>query len=101
MIIIAHMAARPSSAEEIAKRIGWSDIEAVKRGMVVCDIPNDLILQPGHQCHANQRRIAQRPFDGVSQLRAGRRGVGLRTQLLRHADPLEVVNQRRFLRRRR
>jgi iron complex transport system substrate-binding protein len=47
VIIIAHMAKRPCSAEEIAKRIGWSDIQAVKQGMVVCDIPNDLILLPG------------------------------------------------------
>jgi len=47
VIIIAHMAQRPSSAAEIGKRIGWSDIKAVKRSRVVCDIPNDLMLVPG------------------------------------------------------
>jgi iron complex transport system substrate-binding protein len=47
VIVIAHMAERPCSPEEIARRIGWSDIRAVKRGMIVCDIPNDLILRPG------------------------------------------------------
>jgi iron complex transport system substrate-binding protein len=47
VIVIAHMAERPCSPEEIAQRIGWSDVRAVKQGMVVCDIPNDLILRPG------------------------------------------------------
>jgi iron complex transport system substrate-binding protein len=47
VVVIAHMAERPCSPQEIAERIGWSDVQAVKRGKVVCDIPNDLILRPG------------------------------------------------------
>ena len=47
VIIIAHMAKRPSSPAEIGKRIGWSDLKAVKKGNVLCDVPSDLILHPG------------------------------------------------------
>jgi iron complex transport system substrate-binding protein len=60
VIIIAHMAQRPCSAAEIGKRIGWSDIKAVKQSMVVCDIPNDLMLRPGPRLVALVKMLVAR-----------------------------------------
>jgi iron complex transport system substrate-binding protein len=47
VIIIAHMARNPGSAAAVGKRIGWSNVTAVKEDRVLCDIPSDLILRPG------------------------------------------------------
>ena len=63
VIIIAHMARNPGSAAEVGKRIGWSDIKAVKERRVLCDIPNDLILHPGPRLIEGVKVLSKRLRD--------------------------------------
>lgn len=60
VIVVAHMNRGTISAEQMAERIGWADIAAVKNGRVVCDIPTDLILRPGPRLIDGVKALAQR-----------------------------------------
>jgi iron complex transport system substrate-binding protein len=63
VIIIAHMARNPGSSTEIGKRIGWSDMKAVKQGTVICDISTDLLLRPGPRLIEGVKVLAKRLQD--------------------------------------
>jgi iron complex transport system substrate-binding protein len=60
VIVIAHMARNPGSAAEIGKRIGWSDMKAIKQERVLCDVPTDLILHPGPRLIDAVKVLAER-----------------------------------------
>jgi iron complex transport system substrate-binding protein len=60
VIIVSHMARTSDSAAEVANRIGWSDIAAVKRRKIICDIPHDLILRPGPRLIEGVSLLARR-----------------------------------------
>ena len=47
IILLGHMTAAGRGAAELAKRIGWSKVKAVREGRVIDDIHPDLILRPG------------------------------------------------------
>jgi iron complex transport system substrate-binding protein len=68
-IVVAHMARTPGAAEEIGKRIGWSDMKAVKQGRIIRDIPSDLILRPGPRLVDAVKVLAERLRDKPSSLK--------------------------------
>ena len=76
VVIIAHMAQRPCSPEQIGKRIGWSEVNAVKRGTVICDIPNDLLLRPGPRLIELVKLLAARFHDETPATKAATGGSG-------------------------
>jgi iron complex transport system substrate-binding protein len=60
VIVIAHIKRSAGSAAQIADRIGWSDMTAVKQGRIICDISPDLILRPGPRLIEGVKALAQR-----------------------------------------
>lgn len=67
VIVIAHMKRGAGTAAQIADRIGWSDMTAVKNGNVFCDIPTDLILRPGPRLVEGVKLLAQRLREAASR----------------------------------
>ena len=59
VIVVAHMARGGDAASEIAQRIGWSEIAAVKNGRIVRDVPHDLLLRPGPRLIDGVKALAQ------------------------------------------
>jgi iron complex transport system substrate-binding protein len=59
-IIVVHMARNASPTSQIAGRIGWSDMKAVKQGHIICDISSDLLLRPGPRLIEGVKVLAQR-----------------------------------------
>ncbi len=53
----------------------------------------DLILQSGHQLHANQGRVGKKPFDRIVKFGAGRVRISRSSQLLKHPLAAEMVNE--------
>ena len=47
VIILSYMGRQSEHAAEVAGRIGWSEISAVKTGRIITDIPADFLLRPG------------------------------------------------------
>jgi iron complex transport system substrate-binding protein len=60
VLVIAHMKRGAISTSQVAGRIGWCDIAAVKQGRVFCDIPTDLLLRPGPRLIEGVKVLAQR-----------------------------------------
>ena len=60
VIIVCYMARKGGAAAEVAGRIGWQDIAAVKQGRIIDDLPNDLILRPGPRLIEGVKELAQR-----------------------------------------
>jgi iron complex transport system substrate-binding protein len=60
VIIVAHMAREASPTAAIAHRIGWSDIQAVRQGHVICNISTDILLRPGPRLIEGVNVLAQR-----------------------------------------
>ena len=46
VIVLAHMP-QAGSVSSVGRRIGWSQIEAVQKGLICTNIPPDLLLRPG------------------------------------------------------
>ncbi len=59
VILVCHPTAEKNAANEIAQRIGWSQMKAVKGGRIIADINPDLLCRPG-----------PRLIDGVEKLHA-------------------------------
>ena len=57
VIVLGYMSESNLAAEQISRRIGWSEIAAVKNGRIIADISPDLLLRPG-----------PRLVDGIAQL---------------------------------
>jgi iron complex transport system substrate-binding protein len=66
VIVVAHMYRGATSASQMAERIGWADIAAVKNRRVLCDIPTDLILRPGPRLIDGVKLLAQRLHEGAT-----------------------------------
>jgi len=62
VIVITYMNRTPADTGELAGRIGWDGISAVKKGRIVRDIPNDLLLRPGPRLVDGVRVLAQRLY---------------------------------------
>jgi iron complex transport system substrate-binding protein len=62
VIVVAHMARGGNAAAQMAQRIGWSDIAAVRKGRIIRDMPPDLILRPGPRLIDGVKVLAQRLY---------------------------------------
>lgn len=60
VIIICYMTMVNFSKSQLAERIGWADISAVKNGRIIEDIPADLILKPGPRLIEGVKMLAER-----------------------------------------
>ena len=59
VIITCYMGGDGHSPEQMAKRIGWSEISAVKSGRIINDFPSDLILRPGPRLIEGVKALAE------------------------------------------
>jgi len=60
VIILCYMDGTGRAAAQLAGRIGWADISAVKTKRIIDDVPNDLILRPGPRLVEGVKVLAQR-----------------------------------------
>jgi len=56
----------------------------------------DLVLQSGHQTHADERRGPKTALDGIAKFSASRFGIAAGGHLLKHSLLPKVVNERAF-----
>ncbi len=70
-IVTAYMARPGRAAAQVASRIGWAGIKAVKNGRIIDDIPADLLLRSGPRLVEGVKALAVRlyplPAAGVSR----------------------------------
>jgi iron complex transport system substrate-binding protein len=59
-ILLPHGSQKGDAVKRLSSRIGWADIAAVKNGLVIDDIPDDLILRPGPRLIDGIKALAQR-----------------------------------------
>lgn len=59
VIITCYMGRKGHTTEQMARRIGWADISAVKSGRIINDFPSDLILRPGPRLIAGVKTLAE------------------------------------------
>ena len=62
VIVLCYMTGEGGAASEIARRIGWGDISAVKNGRVINDIDPDYLLRPGPRLIKGVRALAERLY---------------------------------------
>jgi len=62
VIVLCYMTSKGGAAAEIARRIGWADIAAVKSGRVINDIDPDHLLRPGPRLIKGVRALAERLY---------------------------------------
>jgi iron complex transport system substrate-binding protein len=58
IIIVAQMGCTGDAAVQLSRRIGWSDISAVKNGRVIADIHPDLLFRPGPRLMEGAKALA-------------------------------------------
>ena len=59
VIITCYMDREGHTPEQMADRIGWTDISAVKSGRIINDFPGDLILRPGPRLIEGVKTLAE------------------------------------------
>ena len=59
VILLCYMSQEKPPASQLAARIGWTDISAVREGRIINDIPTDLILRPGPRLIEGVKLLAQ------------------------------------------
>lgn len=57
-IVLAYMLPLEGASAMLGRRIGWDQIEAVRKGAICADIPPDLLLRPGPRCLEGAERLA-------------------------------------------
>ncbi|MCY2991470.1 MAG: cobalamin-binding protein [Planctomycetota bacterium] len=60
VVVVAHMAHGGDAAEQLATRIGWSGITAVRQQWIIGDIPPDCLLRPGPRLMEGIKLLTQR-----------------------------------------
>ena len=60
VIIVAQMGSPGGAVLQLARRIGWADISAVKNGRVIDDIHPDLLFRPGPRLIDGVKALAVR-----------------------------------------
>jgi len=67
VIVLCYMANKVHSSSQLAGRIGWADISAVRNGRIISDILPEIILRPGPRIVEGVRVLAQRFNEGAVQ----------------------------------
>jgi iron complex transport system substrate-binding protein len=62
VIVLCYMEQKEHSASQLAGRIGWTDISAIRKGRIINDISSDIILRPGPRLIKGVRALAQRLY---------------------------------------
>jgi len=60
VILLCYMTESQNAATQIAGRIGWGGIKAVREGRIIADISPDALLRPGPRLVAGVQRLAER-----------------------------------------
>jgi iron complex transport system substrate-binding protein len=63
VILTSYMISADDTAGPIEKRIGWSEISAVKQGRIISDIPAEFILRPGPRIVEGIKILSDRFYD--------------------------------------
>jgi len=70
VIVLCYMAGQRDCASQLAGRIGWADISAVRNGRIIGDIPSDFILRPGPRLIEGVEILAQHLYGTAVEKRA-------------------------------
>ena len=62
VIILYYMTDQANTSAQLANRIGWADIEAVRKNRIIDDIPPHLILRPGPRLIQGVKLLSQRIY---------------------------------------
>lgn len=62
VIVTAYMGRPGQMASQVAGRIGWADVKAVRDGRIIDDIPPDLLLRPGPRLVEGVKTLAERLY---------------------------------------
>ena len=66
VILVCSMNRTEQTATELAGRIGWGEITAVRQRQIICDIPNDLMLRPGPRLIEGVKILAKKLYGAES-----------------------------------
>lgn len=76
VIISASMAGGGQTVKDVAGRLGWKNIAAVKSGRVIVDIPMDHLLRPGPRLIKGVRELAERLHPTAAEKAAAKTDAG-------------------------
>jgi iron complex transport system substrate-binding protein len=62
VIVIAYMGRPGQMASQVAGRIGWADVKAVRNGRIIDDMPTDILLRPGPRLVEGVKALAERLY---------------------------------------
>ena len=62
VIFVCYMNPVKNGAGQLARRIGWQEVSAIKQGRIIDDIPPDLILRPGPRLADGVVAVARRLY---------------------------------------
>lgn len=82
VIIICYMGRTGHTASQLASRIGWENVSAIKETRIIDDIPNDHILRPGPRLVEGVKALAQRLYERPAQAEQQTRESGRQQELL-------------------
>jgi len=81
VVVLCYMTPAGQAAMQLANRIGWSKVAAVRQGRIITDIPPDLLLRPGPRLLLGLRLLADRlntrPAPALLPRTTGETGVPL------------------------
>lgn len=63
VIVLCYMGQGGCSRAQLAGRIGWADISAVRRGRIIEDISSDIILRPGPRLIEGIKTLSQHFYE--------------------------------------
>ena len=70
-IVLCYKARGAKDTANLARRIGWADISAVRHGRIIADLDNDLILKPGPRLVQGVRMLGERFYGTPAEKKAG------------------------------
>ncbi|HAU38986.1 MAG TPA: cobalamin-binding protein [Phycisphaerales bacterium] len=62
VIVTAYMGRSGQTVSQVAGRIGWAQIKAVRHGRIIDDVPSDILLRPGPRLVEGVKTLAERLY---------------------------------------